>query len=112
LRREAGAGAVSISGKERYVEREEERHMQTQINALAREVAALSAENNMYQDILDAMHEGFEKIADKVGGRMDTLQVEVTSLKVQFARVMGYAAGMAAVAVSLIEIAKAFLVKH
>lgn len=101
--------------------------MQTQINALAREVAALSAEqksnhsqnrsdihrlNNMYQDILDAMNNGFEKIADKVGGRMDTIQVEVTSLKVQFARVMGYAAGMAAVAVSLIEIAKAFLVKH
>ncbi len=65
--------------------------------------------NNAQQDLLDALHEGLEKIADKVGGRMDVFQGQIITLRVQFARAIGYAAGMAAVCVVIIEVAKAII---
>ena len=95
--------------------------MQQQINELSREVSSLTALqkanheqnqkeihrlNNAQQDLLDTLTIGLEKIADKIGGRIDIIQTEVVSLKVQFARMIGYATGMAALAVGVAELAK------
>jgi len=68
--------------------------------------------NNAQQDLLDALHDGLEKIADKIGGKMDRITGDVVTLKVQFSRAMGYAAGMAAIAVLIFEFAKTFIEKH
>ncbi len=95
--------------------------MQEQINNLSREVSALTSLqkanhdqnqkeihrlSNAQQDLMDTLTEGLDKIADKIGGRMDKIQGDVVSLKVQFARAMGYACGAAAIVALLSEILK------
>lgn len=100
--------------------------MQQQINALAERVAGLTstqtanhAENrrditrlaNAQQDLLDALTAGLERIGDKIGGRITLIDDRVTNLRLQFARAMGYAAGMAAVAVFIFEVAKSIIEK-
>lgn len=68
--------------------------------------------NNGQQDLLDALHTGLDKIADRIGGRMDIIQADIVSLKVQFSRAMGYAAGVSALAVLIFEIAKTYIEKR
>lgn len=94
--------------------------MQQQINALAEKVAALTALqsanhaenrrdihrlNNGQQDLLDAITSGIEKIADKIGVRMDGMQGDIHQLQIAWAKATGYVLALSAVAGIIFSVA-------
>ena len=67
---------------------------------------------NMHQVIIDTLHEGMDKIADRLGDDYKELRTDVVSLKIQSARTLGYAAGVAGAAVVIFEVAKWVIESH
>lgn len=95
--------------------------MQEQINILATKVAGLAVlqgsnhkENrkdihilrNAQQDLMDALIAGLDKIADKIGDRMDKIANDVVDLKVKYAKAYGYAIGVAAASAVVFQLVK------
>lgn len=98
--------------------------MQIQINKLAAEVGSLSAtqianhaENrkdihrlfNGQQNLVDSVTNGLEKIADKIGDRLSKVETEVVSLKISWARSVGYVMGISAAGAVVFEVVKLIL---
>lgn len=95
--------------------------MQTKIEGMEREMAALTAtmkanheQNrgdihrlfNMQQAITDSLTAGLNHIADKIGERCDSIESDVVDLRVKWARATGYSAGVAGICALLFELIK------
>ena len=98
--------------------------MQIQINTLSEKVAALTAiqsanhaENrrdidqlhNAQQDLMDTLTAGLEKIAEKIGQRMDGIESDVIDIRLKWERAAGYAIGLSAASAIIFQLVKAML---
>lgn len=66
---------------------------------------------NGQQTILDAMRDGLDKIADKIGERCSSIEEEVIDLRLKWAKATGYAVAVSALGAVVFELVKTWIEK-